>query len=103
VPMPGRDLLVSAWYTGGVSVIDFTAKKNPKEVAYFDFVGPGASGSNNWTAYWYETSPGSNTSGFPAYGQDISKGFEKFHVALKTSKRFGVPFLNPQTQMETLP
>lgn len=101
VPQTGRDYLVSAWYTGGASVIDFTAKKKPKEVAFFDFNGPGASGSNNWTHYWYETSPTDNS--FTTYGQDIGRGFEQFEVTLKTTKQFGLPFLNPQTQMETLP
>jgi hypothetical protein len=102
VPQAGRDYLVAAWYTGGVDVIDFTAKKNPKEVAYFDFNGAGASGSNNWSHYWYETNPESNTS-FTTYGQDIGKGFEQFEVTLRTTNQYGLPFLNPQTQMETLP
>jgi hypothetical protein len=107
VPAAGRDLLVSSWYTGGVSVIDFTAVKNPKEVAYFDFERTAGeaeqTGSNNWTAYWYDPTPGHNQAPWTAYGQDISKGFEQFEVELRTSHRYGLPFLNPQTQMEILP
>jgi len=36
VPVPGRDILVQAWYQGGISVMDFTDPKNPSELAYFD-------------------------------------------------------------------
>ena len=36
VPVPGRDILVQAWYQGGVSVIDFTDTANPTEIAFFD-------------------------------------------------------------------
>ena len=31
-----RDLLVNAWYTGGVDVIDFTKPTRLKEIAYYD-------------------------------------------------------------------
>ncbi len=33
VPVPGRDIIVQAWYQGGVSVIDFTDSANPREIA----------------------------------------------------------------------
>ena len=36
VPVPGRDILVQAWYQGGLSVIDFTDSANPTEIAFFD-------------------------------------------------------------------
>ena len=36
VPVPGRDILVQAWYQGGLSVIDFSDTANPVEIAYFD-------------------------------------------------------------------
>ena len=35
VPASDRYLLVNAWYTGGVDVIDFSNPRAPKEVAYF--------------------------------------------------------------------
>jgi hypothetical protein len=56
VPVPGRDIMVQAWYQGGISVFDFTDAKGPKEIAFFDR-GPvdatrmGMGGS--WSAYWY--------------------------------------------------
>lgn len=56
IPVPGRDIKVQAWYQGGISLMDFTDTKHPKEIAYFDR-GPidpkmlvlGGS----WSAYWY--------------------------------------------------
>ena len=36
VPVPGRDILVQAWYQGGVSLIDFSDTENPVEIAFFD-------------------------------------------------------------------
>ncbi len=56
VPVPGRDILVQAWYQGGISVFDFTDSANPVEIAYFDrgpideeelIVG------GFWSSYWY--------------------------------------------------
>lgn len=35
IPVPGRDIIAQAWYAGGVSVVDFTDIKQPREVAYF--------------------------------------------------------------------
>src|ERR671919_1395506 len=48
-----RDLLVNAWYTGGVDIIDFTRPTRLKEIAYYDIAGPGPAGSDNWSAYPY--------------------------------------------------
>src|SRR5690606_9186477 len=36
IPVPGRDIMVQAWYQGGISVFDFTDPENPYEIAYFD-------------------------------------------------------------------
>ena len=57
VPIPGRDVMIQAWYQGGVSLFDWTDAKHPQEIAYFDR-GPidtataGASGGS-WSIYWY--------------------------------------------------
>jgi hypothetical protein len=48
VPVLGRYLLVSAWYTGGTSVIDFTNPMSPQEVGYVD-----QSNGEVWSSYWY--------------------------------------------------
>ncbi len=56
IPIPGRDIMVQAWYQGGVSVFDWTDPAHPKEIAYFDR-GPMDStkfvGAGSWSAYWY--------------------------------------------------
>ena len=44
-----RDLLVNAWYTGGVDVIDFSNPRRLKEIAYYD----PARDSGTWSAYPY--------------------------------------------------
>ena len=36
IPVPGRDIMVQAWYQGGVSVFDFTDSAKPVEIAFFD-------------------------------------------------------------------
>lgn len=56
VAADGRYLLVNAWYTGGVDVIDFTNPRKPREVAYYDVMG------DEWSTYWYEQ-VGSDTTG----------------------------------------
>ena len=56
IPIPGRDIMVQAWYQGGISVFEWTDPAHPKEIAFFDR-GPvdstkmGDGGS--WSAYWY--------------------------------------------------
>lgn len=56
IPIPGRDVMVQAWYQGGISVFDFTDPDQPYEIAFFDR-GPisetrRASGGP-WSSYWY--------------------------------------------------
>jgi len=59
IPIPGRDVMVQAWYQGGVSVFDWTDPKRPQEIAFFDR-GPVDSarmeGGGSWSAYWYNGS-----------------------------------------------
>jgi len=56
IPIPGRDVMVQAWYQGGISVFDWTDPKHPKEIAFFDR-GPIDSVRSvlggSWSAYWY--------------------------------------------------
>jgi hypothetical protein len=56
VPIPGREVMVQAWYQGGLSVFDWTDVQHPYEVAYFDRGPLDASrlvGAGSWSAYWY--------------------------------------------------
>ncbi|MGQ0767006.1 MAG: LVIVD repeat-containing protein [Gemmatimonadota bacterium] len=56
IPIPGRDVMVQAWYQGGISVFDWTDPANPREIAFFDR-GPADStqmgDAGSWSAYWY--------------------------------------------------
>ena len=80
VPVPGRDILVQAWYQGGLSVIDFSDTANPVEIAYFDrgpVNSPNPAGLNLgglWSTYWYNGQ---------VYGSEIARGFDTF--GLETS------------------
>ncbi len=56
IPVPGRDILVQAWYQGGISVVDFTDSTKPIEIAYFDrgpIDGEALALGGYWSAYWY--------------------------------------------------
>jgi hypothetical protein len=56
IPIPGRDVMVQAWYQGGVSVFDWTDPKHPTEIAYFDrgpVDGTHLEMGGSWSAYWY--------------------------------------------------
>jgi hypothetical protein len=56
IPIPGRDVMVQAWYQGGISVFDWTDANNPVEIAYHDRgpSDPDAMGSaGSWSVYWY--------------------------------------------------
>jgi hypothetical protein len=56
IPIPGRDVMVQAWYQGGLSVFDWTDAKHPTEVAFFDR-GPidatRMAMGGSWSAYWF--------------------------------------------------
>jgi uncharacterized protein (DUF305 family) len=70
VPVPGRDIMVQAWYQGGISVIDFTDSSNPVEIAFFDRGPLDAEKlvmAGYWSAYWYR--------GF-IYGTEIARGLD---------------------------
>jgi len=71
IPIPGRDVMVQAWYQGGISVFDWTDSGRPKEIAFFDR-GPVDSTrmvmGGSWSAYWYN---GNIVSSEIARGLDI--------------------------------
>jgi hypothetical protein len=74
IPVPGRDIMVQAWYQGGVSVFDFTDSAKPVEIAFYD---RGPIDAKNlvtggyWSAYWYN--------GF-IYGAEIARGMDVFRL-----------------------
>jgi hypothetical protein len=74
VPIPGRDILVQAWYQGGVSLVDFTDITHPIEIAYFDRGPVDATRralGGQWSAYWYN--------GY-IYGSEIARGVDVFKL-----------------------
>lgn len=56
IPIPGRDVMVQAWYQGGISIFDWTDPENPVEIAYHDRgpVNPEQMEmAGSWSVYWY--------------------------------------------------
>jgi hypothetical protein len=102
----GKNLLINAWYMGGVDVIDFSDPTDPTEIAYYDAAPFGAAGSDNWSAYWYE-GQGLGSGSFPVYGTDgvhspaTGRGFEVFRATVGNAD-FTLDHLNPQTQEEVV-
>jgi hypothetical protein len=98
-----RDLLVNAWYTGGMDVIDFTKPTRLKEVAYYD----PQQNSGTWSAYPY-TGPLFKTGpGIPVYASDgvtnnaLAEGMVVYRTKIqKPGKKHTVDHLNPQTMEE---
>jgi len=77
IPVPGRDIMVQAWYQGGLSVFDYSNSAMPAEIAYFDR-GPidakRPTLGGYWSAYYYRGR---------IYGTEIARGLDVF--ALKPS------------------
>lgn len=56
IPVPGRDIMVQAWYQGGLALIDITDPAKPFEVGFFDrgpVSGEKMQMGGQWGAYWY--------------------------------------------------
>jgi hypothetical protein len=74
IPVPGRDIMVQAWYQGGLSIFDFTDSANPVEIAFFD---RGPIDAKNlivggyWSTYWYNGR---------IYASEISRGIDIFKL-----------------------
>ena len=74
IPIPGRDIMVQAWYQGGISIFDWTDPAQPKEIAYFDR-GPMDStklvSGGYWSVYWYN--------GY-IVGSEMARGLDLFQL-----------------------
>ncbi len=56
IPVPGRDIMIQAWYQGGLSLFDWTDRANPMEIGYFDrgpVNGEQMASGGSWSVYWY--------------------------------------------------
>lgn len=101
IPIPGRDVMVQAWYQGGISVVDFTDPKRPVEVAYFDRGPIDASKpvlGGFWSAYYYNGH---------VYGSEIARGFDVLELTptdqlskneIEAAKLVQMAEFNPQLQ-----
>jgi hypothetical protein len=72
IPVPGRDIMVQAWYQGGISVFDFSDPTAPVEIAFFDRGPIDAKDlilGGYWSAYWYNGH---------IYGSEIARGIDVF-------------------------
>jgi hypothetical protein len=116
VPSIGRYLLANAWYTGGIDVIDFTAPAAPFEIAFYDVADRGDNpatptdeaflGGDNWSAYWYENTPGDNDNLWLFATDGVEDppsggGTQVYRVAASIMD-VGMRRLNPQTQEDLI-
>src|SRR4029079_4482572 len=101
VPVPGRDIMVQAWYQGGGSFFDFTNPKDAVEIAYFDR-GPidanRMAGGGESSTYWYNG---------VIVGSEIARGLDVFELTpnplltqneIDAAKTAHVDYLNVQGQ-----
>jgi hypothetical protein len=103
IPIPGRDVMVQAWYQGGVSVFDWTDAKRPKEIAFFDRgpVDPTELESGGyWSAYWYNG---------VIVGSEMARGLDIFELVpsgfiskneIEAAKSVRLDYFNTQGQVK---
>jgi LVIVD repeat-containing protein len=79
VPVPGRDIIIQAWYQGGASIWDWTDARNPREIGYFDrgsISAPTTPPTNPidggmWATYWYKGH---------VYATEMVRGFDVMKI-----------------------
>jgi len=103
IPIPGRDVMVQAWYQGGLSVFDWTDADHPQEIAYFDR-GPVDANrmmmGGSWSAYWYN---GIIVSSEIARGLDVYELVASGLITeneLAAAKTVRLPYFNTQDQQK---
>ncbi len=101
IPIPGRTIMVQAWYQGGLSIFEWTDPKHPHEIGFFDR-GPNDStrlvGGGFWSVYWYNGH---------IYGSEMERGLDVFDLTpsaaisqneIDAAKTVRFDFLNVQDQ-----
>lgn len=82
--------LVASWYTGGVTVVDFTRPWAAREVAFYDFAAVEPQDTEGlWAGYAYN--------GF-VYTNGLFRGFDTLFVPQARAGAKHLTELNPQTQ-----
>jgi hypothetical protein len=103
IPIPGRTIMVQAWYQGGLSLFEWTDPKHPHEIGFFDR-GPNdgtrAMGGGFWSVYWYNGL---------IIGSEMQRGLDIFELTpsaaiskneLDAAKSVHMDFLNAQDQQK---
>jgi len=101
IPIPGRDVMIQAWYQGGVSMFDWTDAAHPREIAYFDR-GPVDANKltlgGSWSVYWYNGA---------IVSSEIQRGLDIFELVpsafisqneIDAAKSVHLDYLNTQGQ-----
>ncbi|MEJ7809566.1 MAG: hypothetical protein WKG32_04030 [Gemmatimonadaceae bacterium] len=101
IPIPGRDVMVQAWYQGGISIFDWTDAAHPREIAFFDR-GPVDSTrmtmGGPWSVYWYNG---------VIVSSEIARGLDIFELTpsglisqneIDAAKTVRLEYLNAQEQ-----
>jgi hypothetical protein len=101
IPIPGRTIMVQAWYQGGLSMFEWTDPKHPHEIGFFDR-GPNdpnrLMGGGYWSAYWYNGQ---------IIGSEMQRGLDIFELTpspaisqneIDAAKSVHFAFLNVQDQ-----
>ncbi|MEO5798734.1 MAG: hypothetical protein ABIZ70_03355 [Gemmatimonadales bacterium] len=101
IPIPGRDVMVQAWYQGGISVFDWTDVAHAKEIAFFDrgpIDGTRQGNAGSWSVYWYNGS---------IVSSEIGRGLDIFELMpsgliskneIDAAKTVHLDYLNAQGQ-----
>jgi hypothetical protein len=101
IPIPGRTIMVQAWYQGGLSIFEWSDPAHPHEIGFFDR-GPNdstrAMGGGYWSAYWYNGH---------IIGSEMQRGLDVFELTpsaaitqneIDAAKSVQWNFLNVQDQ-----
>jgi len=103
IPIPGRDVMVQAWYQGGLSVFDWTDIDHPREIAFYDRGPVDATRmamGGSWSAYWYN---GVIVSSEIARGLDIYELVPSGLITeneIAAAKTVRMPYWNTQDQQK---
>ena len=107
IPVPGRDLVVQAWYQGGASLVDFEDGEDAFEIGYYDR-GPLPNPLNPtalrlgglWSTYWYNgvTFGSEIVRGLDVWGLTPNEHLSANEIAAAREVRWDR--LNVQTQKE---
>lgn len=93
IPVKGKDIMVQAWYMGGIQVWDFTNSEEPKKIGFIERgPAPDDTGGGSWSAYYYN--------GY-IFSSDLGKGFDVISIddrRTDPAKYVRMDELNVQTQ-----